>query len=59
MENRLKSKSFNSKAELVEKIKQIVKEIPLKLIKDSIDSFRSRVYAVEKNNGSLILNKNL
>ena len=58
VENRLKSKSFKNKHELVEKIKESVKEIPLKMIRDSIDNFRSRIGAVEKNQGGLILNKN-
>jgi hypothetical protein len=57
VEDRLKSKTFKNKQELIEKIKESVAEIPLKKIQDAIDSFRSRIYALEKNKGGLILNK--
>ena len=50
-------KKFNNKFQLVQKIKECVNEIPLKMIQDAIDEFRSRIYAVEKNKGGLILNK--
>ena len=59
VENRLKSKSFKNKVELVEKIKECVKEIPLKMIEQSIINFRFRVNAVEKNQDYYILNKNI
>ncbi len=58
VENHLKSKSFKNKVELFEKIKECVKGIPLKMIQDLIDNFRSRISAVEKYQGGLILNKN-
>ena len=57
VENRLKSKNYHNRKELVEKIKETIQEIPIKMIQGSIDNFRSRVYAVEKNEGRLILNK--
>ena len=56
VENRLKKKSYKNKQELMKKIEE-VNEIPLKSIQDAIDIFRSRVYAVEKNQGGLIINK--
>lgn len=44
------------RVDLIKKIKQAVKEIPLKMIRDSIDSFRSRIHVLEKNEGGLIKN---
>lgn len=55
--SRLKKKSFCNREELIKKLKETIKEIPLKMIQDAIDEFRSRVYEVEKNKGGLILNK--
>jgi len=57
VEVHLKTKKFNNIAQLTQKIKESIKEIPLKMIQDSIDNFRSRVHACEKNSGGLILNK--
>lgn len=54
---RLTKKNFKNRQQLIGKIKDTVKEIPLKYIQDAIDEFRSRVYAVEKNDGKLILNE--
>ena len=48
----------SNREDLIKKIaKKIAKKIPLKMIQDSIKSFRSRVHAVEMNQGGLILNK--
>lgn len=57
IENRLKSKSFSNRPELIKKIVESINEIPLKFIRDSIESFRSRIYNIEKNKGNLIINK--
>ena len=57
VEKRIDPKSFTDRRGLIEKIKKAMNEIPLKMIQDAIDDFRSRVYAVEKNSGGLILNK--
>ena len=57
MECHLKTKKFNKVAQLTQKIKESINEIPIKMIQDSIDNFRSRVHACEKNSGGLILNK--
>ena len=57
VEVRLKKKRFLNVSQLVQKIKETVKEIPIKMIQDSIDNFRSRIFACEKNSGGLILNK--
>ena len=57
VEVHLKTKKFNNIAQLTQQIKESIKEIPLKMVQDSIDNFRSRVYACEKNSGGLILNK--
>ena len=51
------NKKCNNIAQLTQKIKEFIKEIPLKMIQDSVDIFRSRVHACEKNSGGLILNK--
>ena len=42
------------RVDLIRKIKQDVKEIPLKMIQDSIDSFRSRTHVLEQNKGGHI-----
>ena len=47
VEDRLKSKNFKTKLKLIEKIEKYIAEIPLKMIRDVIDSFRSRIYALE------------
>ena len=57
VEVHLKTKKFNNIAQLTQQIKESIKEIPLKMVQDSIDNFRSRVYACEENSGGLILNK--
>ena len=41
MEVHLKTKKFNNIAQLTQKIKESIKEIPLKMIQNSIDNFRS------------------
>ena len=46
IENRLKSKKFNKKDDLIQKIKEVISEIPRKSIRDSIEKFRSRIYAL-------------
>ena len=38
---------------LIEKIKKAMNEIPLKMVQDAIDNFRSKVNAVEKNSRCL------
>ena len=53
----IRSKKNSNHEELINAIKQTVQEIPLKMIRDAIDEFRSLVYVVEKNCGELILNK--
>ena len=58
IEIRLKQKNFNSHQELVDKINECVKEVPLKMIQEAISQFRSRVHAVLVNKGELFLNKN-
>ena len=55
IENRLKSKKFNNRDDLIKKIKESIKEIPKKMIRDSIENFRSRIYEVEKSRRSLYL----
>ena len=55
--SRLTVKKFTARDDLIKKIKETVKEIPLKMIQDAINQFRSRVYAVQINQGGLILNK--
>ena len=57
IENRLKSKKFSNRDDLIKKIKEVIREIPRKSIRDSFEKFRSRIYALEKNRGQLILNK--
>ena len=54
---RIRNKNMSNRTELIKNIKKTIKEIPLKMIRDAIDQFRSRFYIVEKNNGGLILNK--
>ena len=54
---RLTEEKFSNRHELITKIKETVKEIPLKFIRDAIDKFRSRIYAAEKNKEGLILNE--
>ncbi len=51
---RLAQKKFSNHQELVEKVRETIKEIPLKKIRDAISQFRSRVYAVEINKGGRI-----
>ena len=57
VECHLKTKKCNNVAQLAQKIKESINEIPIEMIQDSIDNFRSRVHACEKNSGGLILNK--
>ena len=57
VEVHLNTKKFNNIAQLTQKIKESIKEIPLKMIQDSIDNLRSHVHACKKNSGGLILNK--
>ena len=57
MGGHLNTKKFNNIAQLTQKIKESIKEIPLKMIQDSIDIFRSRVHSCGMNSGGLILNK--
>lgn len=54
MECHLKTKKCNNVAQLAQKIKESINEIPIEMIQDSIDNFRSRVHACEKNSGGLI-----
>ena len=53
----LGSKKCNNVAQLAQKIKESINEIPIEMIQDSLDNFRSRVHACEKNSGGLILKK--
>ena len=46
----LKTKKINNIAQLTQKIKEPIKEIPLKMIQDSIDNFRSRVQTCRAKN---------
>lgn len=55
IENHLKSKKFNNRDDLIKKIKESIKEIPKKMIRDAIKNFRSRIYEVEKSRGNIYL----
>ena len=53
----MKLKKFNDRDGLIKNIKETVIEISLKSIRDVIEKFKSRIYALEKNKGNLIINK--
>jgi hypothetical protein len=47
--SRLKMKKYSNRDELAQKIKEAVKEIPLKMIRDAIENFHPRVSCVVRN----------
>lgn len=53
---RVTAKKPTNRDSLIKEINNSIQEIPLKMIRDAIQNFRSRVYAVEKNQGNLIIN---
>jgi hypothetical protein len=57
IENRIKFKKCENRDDLIKNIKKAVRLIPQKMIQESIDQFRPRLYAVFKNCGGLINNK--
>ena len=57
IEDRMKSRKFNGRDGLIKNIKATSNEISLKSIRDVIEKFRSRIYALEKNKGNLKINK--
>ncbi len=48
MECHLKTKKFINVAQVTQKIKESINEMPIEMIQDSIDNFRSRVQARKK-----------
>ena len=57
VEVNLKSKQYETKAEMIKQIRKAIKEIPLEKIKISIDNFTTRCRAVEKYKVGLMINK--
>ncbi len=51
IENRLKSKKFNNRDDFITKIKEVISEIQKNSIRDVIENFSSRIYALENNRG--------
>jgi hypothetical protein len=57
VERRIPKKEYVNRDDLVKNIKAAIKKVPLKMIRDSIDNFRTRVSACENSKGGLIKNK--
>ena len=52
--SRLTKKKYSNRNELIQKIKETVKEIPLKMIRDTIENFHPRISFVARNHGCLL-----
>ncbi len=51
----LNEKQYKKRTDLIRNIRRIVKQIPLKMVRDVIDKCRSRIYVMVKNQGGLII----
>ena len=51
---RLKQKKYKNRAELTQKIKETIKEIPINMVRQAINQFIKRVRAIERREGGLI-----
>ena len=52
--SRLTKKKYSNRNELIQKIKETVKEIPLKMIRDAIENFHPQISFVARNHGCLL-----